>query len=154
MPPSKNEKAYESIWQTKKKNPSAVIAQLCKKYSINYPSYNNWVKRHKSEMEAGASKAPLNPPPPVVKPKDSATITVRIPLRDVLEAVKKDKPITIPRDQLIEMLPTEQKQAAYEMIAKAFLRSSKPKPNTQDLASDDGELSLSRKDPFDAKADD
>lgn len=115
---SPNVKYYETIWTLLQKDPTATIAALCKKYKVSYQSYNNWVKRYKKPIAV-----------PTVRPVPSkgvpTTIAVRIPLSEVMDAIKKNKPsISIPRDRLLNAVPPAEQEKIYALIGRAHIHGA------------------------------
>jgi hypothetical protein len=152
MSSSPHAKAYEAIWTAVQKDPNAVISSLCKKYKVSYQSYNNWVKRHKKQPVVTPERPTT--PTSVIKDNPNETIVVRIPLSSVVTAIRYHrKEIVIPRERVLEAMSQEDKAKVATAVGLLAMEHG-PGESTDGLATDDGELTPSKRNPFSASKQD
>lgn len=118
--PSPHEAKFKVIKELLKKSPDMEIGAACKKYGVPYRSYYNWLRKINAgdPLQGGSktNKAPTIKQSPAMpkKPlfphdKEKDVVTVDIPLSEVVEMVKNQRPnLVIPRDRVIScMAPSE-----------------------------------------------
>lgn len=106
MPKSSNSKKYEAIRHELEADDSLVIAELCRKHGVKYNNFNQWMRNNRDTSTIPIpTKVPKTPRTRGLGPE---TITIHIPLHEVVDAYQEGKEtINIPRARVFQVMSLE-----------------------------------------------